>query len=160
MKTYLPYHMRKIGISLFILGASITFTGEIDDFMAGFTAGFNETTLGESISYEEGLKIWEKQNNGLIFSEAERSQWGLVGFILSLSGLLIYIFSKEKIEDEFISHIRGKSMIKSVAITWTLFLLLKFFNWDETISALEIMQLQILVYILIYTYTKKIKFAQ
>jgi len=164
MKTYLPYFMRKIGIVLFLIGATVSFIGDIDDISASFTLGFaeggNELYYGkqpEGISTEEALQM-RKDRNEMIFTDDEISRLTFWGFLISITGLLLYVFSKEKVDDEFHSHLRGKSMVISVAYTWSIFIILKLLNWGDTIDALSILQLQMLFYIVVYAYQKKWKY--
>jgi uncharacterized membrane protein len=161
MKTYLPYFVRKIGILIFVIGATISFIGDIDDFVTSFQAGYksgrtiyNDGERNRDITPE--LLMQERiENNELIFTPEEQHKWTLLGFLISLTGIMLYIFSKEKVEDEFASHLRGKSMLISVGITWLIFLLFKLPNWNTEISALSILQIQMIVFVIVYAYQRK-----
>lgn len=155
--------MRKIGILIFIVGAIISFIGDIDDSITSFHAGYEHGRTGilgtneRNYVTSEDLMLERIENNELIFTLEEQATWTLIGFIISLAGILTYIFSKEKIEDEFLSHLRGKSMIISVGVTWAVFILFKLPNWENEISALSILQIQMLVFVIVYAYQRKWK---
>ena len=147
MKTYLPYFMRKVGIAIFLVFFFITTLSGVDDFMAGLT--------GKTPSH---LRNTQAAQEELIFSVEEQNQLKWIGLAGSILSLLIYILSKEKVEDEFLTHLRSDSMVKAVGVSWALYFVIKPLNWADQFEGLVILQLQILAYILTYTYQKKSKY--
>jgi hypothetical protein len=135
--------MRKVGLAIFFVFFIITSLSGIDDFMAGLS--------GKAKSY-----ITDNPKE-LIFNIEEQNQLQWTGLVGSILSLLVYILSKEKVEDEFLSHLRADSMVKAVGFSWGFYFAIKPLNWTNQFEGLVILQLQILAYILIYTYQKKWK---
>ena len=75
------------------------------------------------------LKIldYTTTSNSLFLSNNFTNEIALTGIII---GLLLIVFSKEKIEDEFISYLRLKSLQLAVLISYAIFLLLNFSFYD------------------------------
>ena len=159
MKTYLPHFMRKIGIAIFIISIIISFIGSVDHFMSGFVSSYDKYD-DITVKYEDDMQAWKIINNGLIFSEEEQKQLSYIALICSISGLLVYVLSKERIEDEFLSQLRANSLIKAVAFSWLFYFILKPLNFFGDFEALSVLQLQFIIYIVVYAYTRKIKYAE
>ncbi|WP_439182222.1 hypothetical protein [Carboxylicivirga taeanensis] len=157
MKTLLPYFMRKIGIIIFIICLIISSISGIDDFITGFTSGYNSTRLDKEISFES-VEQDRTLNNDLLFTAEERNVAEFYGFLLALVGICLYILSKEKQEDEFFARLRGQAMIISVVITWSIFLVFQLTHWNTKISALSMFQLQMVIYVVVYAYQKRWKY--
>ncbi len=157
MKTFLPYFMRKIGIVIFFIGVAISAISGADDFIAGFNAGYHSTRLDKDISIEE-VQIHRETNNEILFTKDERDRAEFYGFLISLSGICLYLLSKEKIEDEFFARLRGHAMLLSVGITWSIFLIFQLTDWNSKISALSMLQLQMVIYVFVYAYQKRWKY--
>lgn len=147
MKTYLPYFLRKIALAVFFLFFIFTSLSGIDDFIAGFNGA--PYPQRENSQFDQTELIFT-------FQEQDTIKWiGLVGSIISL---LVYVLSKEKVEDEFLARLRADSMVKAVACSWGFYFAIKPLNWTNQFEGLVILQLQILAYVLIYTYQKKWKY--
>ena len=67
------------------------------------------------------------KSNDLFISSNFTNEIALTGTIM---GLLLIVFSKEKIEDEFISYLRLKSLQLAVLISYAIFLILNFSFYD------------------------------
>lgn len=129
----LPHYFRWIGIALLIL----SFVFGIDDFLLGFTGALpNEPP--------EQFKRFLPE----IFSQ-------LSDYIL-LIGLLIYLVSKNKREDEFIQKIRYESAYIVLVITILGILVLYIINPEIKLNASYLLAFQMLFYLLVMFFRKRI----
>jgi len=97
MKTQiLPNWCKKIGITLFIVGSII---GGIDNARYGFMEGFYDGVNGNAYRTTKPIEVFPyfKENTKHVFS------------VLAMIGMLIYMISKEKIEDDYINLLRLES---------------------------------------------------
>ncbi|MCD6544761.1 MAG: hypothetical protein J7K34_09655 [Flavobacteriaceae bacterium] len=125
MKTQiLPNWFKKIGLILFIVGSII---GGGDDMVEGFKDGYNESRYG----------ISEKQpqnNNGLITMFVGGENTTHIFYVLSFIGMLIYMLSKEKIEDDYINKLRLESFQLTSIITLIIGIVLLAFSKISDVS--------------------------
>jgi len=120
MKTQiLPNWFKKTGLIIFIVGSII---GGGDHFIRGFNEGYN--------SYD-GKPYNYTNESGLI-----TNYFGEIGvhtfYVLSFIGMLIYMLSKEKIEDDYINLLR----LESFQLTTIIGLLVSiiFFSFSKDIK--------------------------
>ncbi len=155
MKTYFPYYFKKIGITLIIV--SLVFS-----FLSGLHTSFNKTEESYQTTKKNGERNIELKEDP--FSAKIRKNLRLIGLTLSFGGLIVYMFSSEKVEDEYIQSLRYKSLIKSLMITWIIYgfvYALKDNINPERIElhwqtdGLYVLQFQLLMYLIIYNYYKK-----
>jgi hypothetical protein len=75
------------------------------------------------------LKIldYNRESHDLFKSQNFTNEIALTGIII---GLLLIVFSKEKIEDEFISYLRLKSLQLAILISYLIFLILNLTFYD------------------------------
>lgn len=127
----LPNWYKKLGIALFII-ASILTAG--DSFMDGF------------YNVPEGTHHFFKDLYGPTLFHFL--------YILPVLGLLIYLFSREKVEDDFIKLLR----LQSYQITITSFILIAFvlylFSHEINISLEITLELFMMLYLIVF-YIKK-----
>ena len=129
----LPHYFKWIGIGLLIL----SFVFGIDDFLLGFTGAL----LSEPP--EDFKRILPE-----IFPQ-------ISDFIL-LIGLLIYLVSKNKREDEFIQKIRYESAYIVLVITILGILVLYIINPDIKLNASYLLAFQMLFYLVVMFFRKRI----
>lgn len=147
MKTYLPYYFKKIGISLVIIAFILSIIASINSLGNGFADGWNDAK--SEITVASDFKI--------ISSETSKTlTWISLSF--SFSGFLLYMFSKEKTEDEFIQTLRYMSLAKSLIVTWIVTSILLIINSRVRLEGFYILQFQLIVYVIIFNYYKKWKF--
>jgi hypothetical protein len=147
MKTYLPYYFKKIGISLVIIAFILSIIASINSLGNGFADGWNDAK--SEITVASDFKI--------ISSETSKTlTWISLSF--SFSGFLLYMFSKEKTEDEFIQTLRYMSLAKSLIVTWIVTSILLIINSGVRLEGFYILQFQLVVYVIIFNYYKKWKF--
>ncbi|MGB3145369.1 MAG: hypothetical protein WBB24_14805 [Maribacter sp.] len=127
----LPNWCKKLGLAIFIIAALLT-AG--DSFMDGFN------------NVPEGTHHYFKDLYGPILFH--------LLYILPVFGLLIYLFSKEKVEDDFIKLLR----LQSYQITITIFILtamvIYLFSHQIAISLEITLELFMMVYLIVF-WTKK-----
>lgn len=160
MKTYLPNYMRRIGLILFYISIITSLIGDADHFMAGFMHGSSSNLSGHLMTQEEAYQTWVETSGGPTWTEKAAERWDWLSLFLSITGLLIYVLSKEKVEDEFLQQLRAQSLVKAVALSWFLYFILKPIGWIEHFEGISILQLQIVAFVIIYSYTKKVKYAE
>jgi len=153
MKTYFPYYFRKIGIAFVIIAFGLSFYANINDFVEGFNEGRANST---KISKHEHEQLIQKEYHIITDKRSQTFIWISLSF--SFAGFLLYMFSKEKIEDEFIQKLRFMSLAKSLLFTWFFVSPFIIFGSKYHPEGLYILQLQLFLYVIIYNYYKKWKF--
>ncbi len=149
MKTYLPYYCKKIGIVFVIIAIVLSFIGNINNIVEGFQDGWNS-----SQQHDEDILL---VNSNIITVKSGRIfTW--ISLAFSFSGFLLYMFSREKIEDEFIQQLRFLSLAKSLLFTWIIVSILFLIDGEIKFEGLYILQFQLVIYVVIYNYYKKLKF--
>lgn len=153
MKTFLPYYVKKIGITLFFISFLVSFTGNIDESAIKYNEDYQQRRI------ELDLDINPNELSTLLLTDYQRVFLKRLGFILALSGLLLYSFSKEKIDDEFLVKLRANALLKSFIVSWLIFAVVMLIKGNTKANLLGILQIQMLIYVIIYAYTKKIKYT-
>lgn len=152
MKTYLPNYFKQIGILLVFTAIVLSFTGHIDGHRQAFLEGFYEgyqtandriKANGENLNFESNLLDKEEEKILLWLS-----------LFFSISGFVIYLFSKEKIDDEYIQQIRLKSILQALLFSWLLYGLIKLFDSEYQMDGIYILQLQLIVYVILFRRNK------
>lgn len=128
----LPHYFKWIGIGLLIL----SFVFGIDDFLLGFTGASMD------LPPDNFKRILPE-----FFSQ-------LSDYVL-LIGLLIYLVSRNKREDEFIQKIRYESAYIVLAITILGILVLYIINPDIKLNASYLLAFQMLFYLVIKFFRKR-----
>lgn len=158
MKAYFPYYFRKFGIALVLISIVISMIGGINDFEKGFVMGQNfiqGKLPGEYLNkYVDENHTKPMHYEEIISSRISRTlTW--IGASLSFIGFLLYMFSREKTEDELIRKLRYKSLEKSLIITWVAAFIFLLFKNKVNLDAYSILQLQFFAYVFIYLYYKE-----
>jgi hypothetical protein len=156
MKQFLPYFFRKIGIALFIISFVLSMIGAFHDAIA--SDNHKHEKVSQSIS--SFTEISKQKIPTPIFNEKQRRHLKNSAFILALSGLLLYSFSKEKVDDEFLAKLRANALLKSFIVSWIIFALMMVLQNSTKADMLGVLQIQMLVYVIVYAYTKKVKYAE
>ncbi|WP_405206304.1 hypothetical protein [Aquimarina sp. LLG6339-5] len=121
MKYLLSNKFKKPGWIIFILGS-----------IAGIylqTIDFESTLLKTKVISLFHDDSFSKENNG-IFRIIENHVIDEIVIILIIIGGLLISFSKEKIEDEFISKTRLDSLAWAILVNYSLLLLMTIFVYD------------------------------
>lgn len=141
MKTQiLPNWCKKLGLTIFFVGSII---GGSDDFLGGFYDGLN------------GLP-YKSTPGSSYFSRMLGESWLHFFEIIGILGMLIYMISKEKIEDDYIHKLRFESY-KLSSIIWLLAAILIYaFNENFKLSIDYFIFLFIWTYLITFFIKKRI----
>jgi len=146
MKTYLPYCCKKTGVIIVFFAIVVSFIAGINDFEKGVVDGYNSGQSLDSVNTHMTYKQ--------IISSDLSNTLNLVGSVLSFGGFLLYIYSKEKIEDELLQKLRAMSLEKSLIFTWFAAFVFLIIKGNIDFEAFYILQVQLFSYVLIYHYYK------
>lgn len=83
------------------------------------------------------------------------SLYGVVFEMLGFISLSLIAFSREKRDDEFLNHLRIRSIIITVLLSFIYAIFDSFFFHVSHLLIMEIFQLQILVYIIVFNILKR-----
>ncbi|WP_282014257.1 hypothetical protein [Marinifilum flexuosum] len=155
MKTYFPYYFKRIGILFVFVAFILSCFGNIDDFNRGWLSAGKDLPLN-SIDNPDLDKIL---NYNPYFTKDEAKPWLNGSLILSLLGFTLYLFSKEKIEDEFYQQLRAKSLMQALFITWIFTGLVYWLIPEFDLEGFYILQLHLIFFTMIYAYNRKVKFG-
>lgn len=153
MKTYLPYFFKNIGFTLVLIAIILSSIAGANDFCRGY----NDASSGVEYSYNN-IDEANRSDCQIISDDLVKTlTW--VSLTVSFCGFLLYMFSREKIEDEFIQKLRFMSLAQSLLLTWIVASILFLIDGDIKLEGFYILQFQLFVYVLIYNYYKKWKFV-
>jgi len=133
----LPHVFKWIGITIFFIGFVL---GAIDDGRQGFLEGYNETS-------HDPVKIEFKR----ILPE-KVSQ--IADYVL-LFGLLIYVLSKNKRDDEFTRQMRYEAAYIVFVTTIIFVLILSMINSNLRLEPSTFIGIQLALYLIIRYFRKK-----
>jgi len=155
MKTYLPHSFKKIGIGFVLIAIVFSLIGGIDGDIQGFAEGQLTAAkqFGRDVEQrEEQLKrIIEEEP---IISEEKAELYIMISLFFSISGFLIYLFSKEEIDDEYIQQIRLKSIFQSLLVSWLIYAVVKLMFSQIPLDGIYILQFQLMLYVSIFRHHK------
>ncbi|WP_439182221.1 hypothetical protein [Carboxylicivirga taeanensis] len=155
MKTFLPYYVKKVGITLFFISFLTSFVGYIDESAIKYNKAYQQKRMELNLE----ISADSDELSVLLLTDQQRVFLKKLGFILALSGLLLYSFSKEKIDDEFLVMLRANALVKAFIVSWLIFAVIMLIKGSTKANLLVILQLQMLIYVIVYSYTKKIKYT-
>ena len=147
MKTQiLPNWCKKLGVVIFIV---FSFLGGGDDFNEGFKSGYN------SYSPSRNHIVDTNENSATISSYFGET---LTHFfeILGVLGILIYMLSKEKIEDDYIAHLRLESFQLTAIIGLVVSILLYSLSEDMKLTLDYFIFLSTWCYLIIFFIKKRL----
>ncbi len=125
----LPHIFKKIGLVLFFIS-----------FINPYMIGFMQRLLGFPLNREWSTPIWLKALE-----------------LVSLSGILFYFLSKEKIEDELIYNLRMEAMstafIIGLGVLWLVQILT--INGESTMGISGLFYFYMILFLIIYHYKKR-----
>ena len=151
MKTYLPHYFKTIGILFVFIAIVLSCIGGVDDFRQGWADGGNSADHG----YKE-LKAHPElyQTIKPYLTDEEAKLYVSISLFFSIIGFFIYLFSKEKVDDEFIQHLRLKSMLQAFIVSWIIYGVAKVFSDIISLDGIYILQLQLIVYVILFRRNK------
>ena len=126
----LPNWCKKLGLAIFFIG---TIIGGGDDFSDGFYEGLN------------GLP-YKSSEGSTYFANLVGADWLHVFELAGIFGMLIYMLSKEKVEDDYIDKLRSESYLLSSIIWLVIAIVIYSFNENFELS------IDYFIYLFIWTY--------
>lgn len=137
----LPNWCKKLGVIIFII---FSFLEGRDDFIRGFHDSYNEN------------KIYSlKENNVFSFEDYFGESLILFFGLLSLIGMLIYLLSKEKVEDDYINKLRLEAYQLSFLIVTSIVLVLYMFGLSPYIEMGTVISFLLGTYLIIFAIKKR-----
>ena len=133
-----PNWCKKLGIVTFVI--FFILSGFDNHAITDFIKGYN---LISSIEYNDYDKIYFGESTILLFST------------LSLVGMLIYMLSKESVEDDFINKLRLESYQLAFFIITSITLILNIFGVSLDISVDTVIFLLLSSYLIIFAIKKR-----
>ena len=137
----LPHYFKWIGITIFFTGLIIS---AIDDGRQGFINGWNDAIDDPSERIETE------------FNPVFPKRISHIADYMSLFGLLFYILSKNKIEDEFIQKLRYESAFFVFTLSILILLIIYAFNDDFKVSPSDFLSLQMIAYLIVRSVKRKV----
>ena len=150
MKTHLlPNYFKKIGLILFFFGFISGFlTYGVDDFMDGMNAAIQDHNEGKISKFEETVT---HDHFGKVWSEG----WIRFFDLCNISGILIYVLSKEKSEDEMYRLLRLETGWLTFVI-WLFGIFVIYSIWGEIrLSLFYILTFPLLLFLLLFFFRKQ-----
>ena len=139
----LPNWSKKIGVIIFFIGSII---GGSNDFRSGFLDGYNHSNPD-----------YVKPELKPMFFERLFGETGLHIFeILGIIGMIIYILSKEKIEDDYINKLRLESFQVTSLIMLVSAIILYAVSENLKLSLDYFVTLYLMFYLIIFFIKKRI----
>lgn len=144
MKTQiLPNWCKKLGLGLFII---FSFISGGDDAIDGYNEGYNNTRYSSNyitINQSSVFKDFFGENILHYFS------------VISIFGILIYILSKEKIEDDYINKLRLESYQLTAIIGLVVSIILYGFSKDLKLTLDYFISLFMYLFLVIFFIKKR-----
>jgi len=134
----LPHYFKWIGLTVFLIGFMVSM---IDDGRHGFIDGWNDAR-----SSGEDEILYVRIMPELISKLADYA---------TMLGLLIYILSKNRMEDELAQKLRYESAFIVLVITIIWVLVLYIINHDTKIDPSYLLSIQMLFYLVVKFFRKR-----
>lgn len=146
----LPNWCKKLGVLLFVV---FSFLEGRDDFIRGFNEGRESWHCKNNSSCNSSFSLRE---NGIFsfedfFGEKTIMLFGAISFI----GMIIYMLSKEKIEDDYIKILRLESYQLSSLIIIITSLVIYLFGFNNKIEVATIISILLGLYLIIFAIKKR-----
>ena len=140
-----PNWCKKLGVIIFVIFSVLS---GFDDFLLGYNEGVKDAALQLD---ETSIKTY----NETPFTDYFGEKTILLFSTLSLVGMLIYMLSKENIEDDFINKLRLESYQLAFIIITFITLILYIFGFSLDISVDTVIFLLIVSYLIIFAIKKR-----
>lgn len=132
---------------------TFTFLGERDSFIRGYLAGSSGVYDYDDSIGAVGTSL---QDNNIFSCKDYFGERGILIFgLLAFVGVIIYILSKEKIEDDYINRLRLESYQLSFLIITTIALILYLFNLSQEIEMGTAISFLLGTYLIIFAIKKR-----
>ncbi|RZT95637.1 hypothetical protein EV201_0261 [Ancylomarina subtilis] len=160
MKTYLPNYFKLIGILFVVIAIIFSFIGEIDVHSESFIKSFTEgSNFARGLAGKSEITHPDPNINPNLTKETY-NMYIMISLFFSISGFVLYLFSKEKIDDEYIQHIRLKSIFQSLLASWLIYAVVKLISSNYQLDGIYILQLQLIIYVIVFRHNKNVEFSE
>jgi hypothetical protein len=130
---FLPNYFKKIGLLIFVVAG-------IPSMKKGFVDGWNAS---DGIPAPETFEAFTLV--GMTITEPFYNILSVIGVV----GLFIYLFSKEKLMDEFLTKLRLEAVQLTFIITALFMFFMMIFNSGFKVSALGLIEYQVVLFLII-----------
>ncbi len=130
---FLPNWCKYLSIALFVAAFFVDYTESIKAFTAGYNAALNSNY---HLSAPPTITTWKTVMSDLFI----------------FLSMMVYIFSKDKTDDEYINNMRGKALL--VALLVTIVVTFIFYVFEKNIDGLTVVLIQFLLYIVLFQVMK------
>ncbi|WP_111707223.1 hypothetical protein [Lutibacter citreus] len=137
----LPNWCKKLGVTMFIV---FSFISAGDDFIKGFNEGSNYNKTEKTIEQDSNFKDYFGENLLHWFD------------VISIFGILIYMLSREKIEDDYISQLRLESYQITAIVGLSISILLYAFSEEIKLTLDYFITLFMYFYLITFFIKKRI----
>ena len=137
----LPNWCKKLGVALFII---FSFISGGDDFLNGFYDGYN------------GLPYNSQASDSVLFLNYFSGSVLHLFSTISIIGMLIYMLSKEKIEDDYISKLRLESYQITAIVGLLISILLYAFSKDIKLTLDYFISIFMMFYLVTFFIKKRL----
>jgi hypothetical protein len=149
----LPNWCKKLGLAMFIIFSCIA-AG--DDFLEGFEVGYNSTRLPTEINVENSNYTPPAKSEISIFKNYFGAKTLRYLDALSIFGILMYMLSKEKVEDDYINQLRLESYQLTAIVGILISILLYAFSENIKLSLDYFITLFMYFYLITFFIKKRI----
>ncbi|MDO6759623.1 hypothetical protein Q4566_05365 [Tamlana sp. 2_MG-2023] len=146
----LPNWCKKLGLIIFLLSAVPSF---IAGFHDGLKAGAN--TQEYNTIFQTNPET-EKEHTTIKETKYINDNLLHISDIIALFGMIIYIISKEKIEDDYINKLRLDSYVLTVLILLCISLMVYIFSGNINVHLDLILSIFLTLYLVIFFFKKRI----
>ena len=138
----LPNRFKKVGLILFIVFSALA---SKDSIVRGFNAGYNyNRTIPETVKSDSLVHVTESTITQHYLS------------VISIIGIIIYLMSKEKIEDDYINKLRLESYQLTALISLFAALILFIFSSQLKFYLDDFITMFLFVYLITFYIKKRI----
>ncbi|WP_159023699.1 hypothetical protein [Formosa sp. L2A11] len=153
MKTQiLPNWCKKLGLAIFIIFSII---GGGDDFASGFNEGYNATRDRDEKLGNTEHKL-QPMHDVVIFKDYFGRKTIHYFYAISFLGILMYMLSKEKIEDDYINSLRLESYKFTAIFGIIVSILLYAFSKEIKLGLDYFLSLFMSIYLIIFCIKKRL----
>ncbi|CDF77760.1 conserved hypothetical membrane protein [Formosa agariphila KMM 3901] len=150
----LPNWCKKIGILIFITFAILAGS---DGFIDGYNEGKNSSPLDQiELAPDERKYTSQPHETSEVFSDYFGNELMHVFNILSIIGLIIYMISKEQIEDDYINKLRADSFQLSILIFLLVSLGIYAFQGNLNMPLDYFLFLYMMLFLIIFSIKKRV----
>lgn len=150
----LPNYFKKIGLFLFFVGFVMSFlsTG-VDGFVEGYVDSRNEYLTRNSA--KKGIEFHPKESGDFHYGLSLSDGWNRFFDLCVYGGMLLYMLSREKNEDEFFRVIRLETGWMTMVFALALIFLIYLLAGEIKVGLSYLLALPLIFFLILYHFRKK-----